>query len=118
MSELPEKFSSFSLIQSQESLHKSTSKDGSYDEVCTAINFTRMQFSALENEGDKAHLSLLHHVKTDNRIEKTRRLKEFISKIDSFIEIKSISEEEHKVVSDFIKKCCLPMVDKAKEIVF
>ena len=77
-----------------------------------------MQFTALENEGDKAHLSLLHHVKTDNRIEKTRRLREFIQKIDSFLDSRSVSEEEHKVISDFIKRCCLSMVDKAKEIVF
>ena len=99
-------------------MHKKTSQDGSFNEVCTATNFTRMQFTALENEGDKAHLSLLHHVKTDNRIEKTRRLREFIQKIDSFLDSRSVSEEEHKVISDFIKRCCLSMVDKAKEIVF
>ena len=77
-----------------------------------------MQFSALQNEGDRAHISLLNHVRTDNRIDKTRRLKELIEKIDKFLEIKSVSQDEHKVVSDFLKKCCQSMTEKAEEMVF
>ena len=106
------------MIQRHETLHKKTSQDGSYDDILSAINFTRMQFTALQNEGDRAHISLLNHVRTDNRIEKTRRLKELIQKIDKFFENRSVSPDEHKIVSDFIKKCCQSMTEKAKEIVF
>ena len=106
------------MNQKHEQLHKKTSQDGSYDDILNAINFTRMQFSALQNEGDRAHISLLNHVRTDNRIDKTRRLKELIEKIDKFLEIKSVSQDEHKVVSDFLKKCCQSMTEKAEEMVF